>query len=166
MKKIIPMLAAVLATAMLLAGCSLSSIVAGITGNSTTHTERGPVRETIVGRITEINGTVLTVALLARTEVSSEAVSEEPTSSDVSSKKTVSSQLTMDWFDLNLYALTDQTTTYDLGKDPCILLPDGTGGWTSGTAEDLIVGDTIVMIDDYAAGEGVWRIAAAERPAA
>ena len=37
------------------------------------------------------------------------------------------------------------------------------GGWTSGTMDDLMVGDTIVRIDDYAAGEGVWRIAAVER---
>ena len=164
-KKTIAALAAVLAAAMMLAGCSLSSIVANITGNSASHAARGPVQETIVGIITEISGTKLTVALMERTDVSSEETSSEPASSgdssNASSKKTVSSQLTMDWFDLSLYTATERTAAVDLGSEPCILIPDGADGWTSGTIDDLAVGDTIVRIDDYAAGEGVWRIAAA-----
>ena len=168
MKKTIAALAAMLAAAMLLAGCSLSSIVAEITGSPVSRAERGPVQDTIVGTITEISGAKLTVTLLERIDASSEAESSEApvseaASSGASSKKSVSSQLTMDWFDLSLYAATERTMELDLGSDPCILIPDGAGGWTSGTMDDLMVGDTIVRIDDYAAGEGVWRIAAVER---
>lgn len=175
MKKKIGMLAALVLVSSILAGCSgLSSIISNITGNkSTVSMASGDRKETIVGQITEINGTKLTLLRYERVDVSSEtesaASSAEPassgTSSATSSKKTVSSQLTMDWFNLTLYTLTEQTTVCDLGAEPCILIPDGAGGWTGGSSADLIVGDTIVMIDDAVSGEGVWRIAAAERPA-
>jgi len=78
--------------------------------------------------------------------------------SATSSKKTVSAQLTIDWFDLSLYEETKETTVFSWSDKPCVLIPDGNGGWKTGTEKDLAIGDMIVMIDDAAAGECIWRL--------
>ena len=159
------------------AGCNFSaSTSSGTTASADTSSAGVVLKPTVVAQITAVRRNKLTLALYEKLEslpesaVSSEAVSSENTSSigassnEASSAMTSSVYLTMDLFDLTEYQLSEETMIYDLGDEPCVLI-QGEHGWQAGTTEDLIVGDSIVIIDDAIAGEGVWRIHAIERPA-
>ena len=153
------------------AGCgeNTSSAASGTAASAVTS-QIETQKPTVVAQITAVRGNKLTLARYKKAEPLPESAasnlptSSEPTSSrGTSSAKTSSVYLTMDQFDLALYQLTEETMVYDLGKEPCVLIM-GENGWTAGTAADLIVGDSIVIIDDAVAGEGVWRIYAIARP--
>ena len=111
-----------------------------------------------VAQIREISGSKLKLQPYEKNPESE----PESTESGASSKKASSVQLTMDSIDLAQYTLTDgKEISLELTKTTSVLLPDG-DGWVGGTTADLAVGDSVAIIQDPVAGEGVWRLARAE----
>ena len=166
------------------AGCSASGGTSSVTSDPADTSASQPassgkeVDPPVFGQITAIRENRVTMKLYAEIipEVSDPSSVESTTSSDpvssassdVSSKtssKATSSYLTVELFDPSKYQLTEKLKRVELEEEPCVLIPGEKGGWIEGTKADLMVGDSILIIEDIAAGKAVWRIIAAERPA-
>ena len=158
------MLLCALAVGLTMAGCGSHKGTASgaASGASSAAASRAASAQTelkvTVAQIREISGSKLKLQPYEKNPESE----PESTESGASSQKASSVQLTMDSIDLAQYTLTDgKEISLELTKTTSVLLPDG-DGWVGGTTADLAVGDSVAIIQDPVAGEGVWRLARAE----